>query len=95
MNKAAVERAENRKRGHDKLINIMKDSVAYTAVLAFCDKQGKMSWEAISTLLLNLVEKKGREGRGPTCATLARTCAAWGCERCSVSVSVSAPALSS
>jgi len=65
INKAAVERAENRKRGHEKLLNILRDCVAYTSVLAFCDKQGKMSWEAVSTLLLNLVEKKGREGRRP------------------------------
>ena len=65
VNKAIHMRAEARKRGHDKLINIVKETTSYLATSAFSDKKGTMSWDALSTLLLNLVQSKGAEARNP------------------------------
>jgi hypothetical protein len=62
IGRGLINRAETRQKGHQKIITIVKDTIAYIASQAFLDRKGTFSWEECTQMIMTVIEDTARNG---------------------------------
>jgi hypothetical protein len=62
IGRSLINRAETRQKGHQKIITIVKDTIAYIASHAFIDRKGTFSWEECTQMIMTVIEDMARNG---------------------------------